>query len=153
MAGAGNHGELVGSGEPARRPSVELEHLPVLAADDQQGRSLDLPKSRAGKVGAAPAGNDRGDTFRRSGRRAERRGGTCRGAEETDRQIVDLRSLGDPSAGGKEPAREQVDVEYVGAVAGLASVSRSKSRVANPAAFRWAATALFRGLKRLEPLP
>src|SRR6516162_4039482 len=96
MRGAGHDDELLCTAERGERGAIERQHLDIIAADDQQGRSFYGRERSPGEVGTTAARNDRRD------RSLMRRFGTercCRastGTEIPDRQIAGLGILSDP---------------------------------------------------------
>ncbi len=91
MRCARDDGELVLAAQQLRRLLVEAENLPVGAADDQHGGSLDLRQPRGGEVRSSPSGNHRADAPAELGGGAERGGGTRRGAEVPEGKSVKAR--------------------------------------------------------------
>ena len=120
VRGAGHDDELLFTAQLGERGAIEGQHLDIIAADDQQGRSI-LPPGRAGpaRSGTAAPRNDRGD--RPLMRRCcnERRCRAGAGAEISDKQIAGLGILSDPGGRHQQPPREQLDVENIATVARL----------------------------------
>ncbi len=127
--------------------------MAVLAADDQQRWRTDLREPWPGEIGATAARDHRRDPDAQLGGGEKRRAGAGARSEEAQRQVRDVRLATDPERRLRDAFGEQGDVEDVAAVVGLVRVSRSSRSVANPLAFSASATAMFRGLRRLEPLP
>src|SRR6516165_6191251 len=96
VSGAGHDDELLCATELGERGAIEREHLAIVAADDQQGRSFYGRKRSPGKVGTATTRNDRRDLplVRRLCDKRRRRAGA--GAEIADSEIMGLDILSDP---------------------------------------------------------
>src|SRR5208283_5672994 len=90
MGGAGDDVEARLAAKPTQRPSVELEHFMIEAADDQQRGRFDMRQALGGEVGASAARHDGGDRRRLLRRGDQGRGGSRAGAEEPDGKIANL---------------------------------------------------------------
>jgi hypothetical protein len=97
--------------------AVELEHLGVEPADDQQRRGAHLTESGGGEVGTPAARDDRRYLMAEVGGGDQRGGGTGAGAEVTERQLTGLGLAAKPAGGGRQSPAKQGDVEHVGSVA------------------------------------
>ena len=99
---------------------VQSDDAEVVGADHKQGGRRDLAKCRAGEVGPAAARDDRLHPRAERCRRHESRGGPGAGAEEAKRKTGQLGLLIDPGDSVQQPVSEQVYVEDLAAVPGLA---------------------------------
>ncbi len=96
--------------------AVELDDLVVVAADDEQGRRIDIVQARSGQIGPAAARHHRRHLVAQLGRRHQRRAGAGAGAKEAQRQLGNVRFGADPEDRLDQALGEQRDVEDVATV-------------------------------------
>ena len=111
MSGTGDDDEPMWAPQERRRPPVELEHLGVRAADDQEGRGGHVVQPVVGEVRAAPAGDDSAHRAGEVRRSQQRRCGARRSAEVPERQGAGRRLVPGPRRDRFEPLRQGRDVE------------------------------------------
>ena len=113
MRGAGHDDELLCTAERGERGAIERQHLDIIAADDQQGRSFYGRERLPGEVGTTAARNDRRDRslMRRFGNERCCRAST--GTEIPDRQTVSLCILSDPGGRHQQASGEELDIENI----------------------------------------
>jgi hypothetical protein len=131
---SGDDHQLLLAAELLERRPVQLDHLKVVAADDQQRRRPDERQGRPGEIGAPTARDDRADRLGAPRRRDQRGGGAGAGAEVADPKMSRLRMLGEPVGGPDESLGEQADVEAQvrrRSTASSSAVSRSTRSVAS----------------------
>ena len=119
VRGAGHDDELFFATQLGERGAIEGQHLDVVAADDQQGRSFYGRERSPGEVGTTATRNDRRDRSLMSRFGNERCCRTGAGAEIPDRQIASLGMLSDPGGCHQQPSREQLNIENIAPVARL----------------------------------
>ena len=154
MRGALDHGQLVGAAHHGLRLAVELQHLVVVAAHDQERGRPDGGQPGPGQVGAAAAGDDGIDparSARRPPRARPRRRCWHRNSRWCRRPCpAGWRASPWPRTAGGPAVRCRRRWRGCRSSAG---VSRSSSSVPSPACWSTPATYRFRGLWRLLPLP
>ena len=101
----------VGADQPLGRAQVELQHLRIARADDQQRRRPHERQPVARQIGTPAPRDDGPHVVAERGRRPQRRAGAGRGPEVADRQAVRDGFVADPARHGLEPRRQQRDVE------------------------------------------
>src|SRR6516164_4795649 len=119
VRGAGHDDELLSTAERGERGAIERQHLDIIAADDQQGRSFYGRERSPGEVGTTAARNDRRDRSltRRFGN--ERCCSASTGTEIPDKQTVSLCILSDPGGRHQQASGEQLDIENIAPVTRL----------------------------------
>ena len=133
---------------------VQLDDAMISAADDKQCRGANLCEGFAREVRTASARDHCADPLGKLRRGEQGCGSAGAGSEQADRKASDCRRLHiEPLHGFDQPLREQLDVEDVGSV-GLfflgQQIEQERREIAVVRAF---ATARFRGLRWLDPLP
>lgn len=108
---AGNHFKTVNAPQPVGGLTVELEHLPVRAADNQQRGRSNGPEPWAGEVRTTAAGDDRAYPRVRlgSGPESGSRSRAC--TEVTDARYQIAVRGPEPASRGEEATGQKLDVE------------------------------------------
>src|SRR2546428_6483235 len=117
---AGDDDQLVMCAQELRRVPVELEHLRVALADDQQRRREHANQLLTGQVWAPAARDDRCDLLAHRRRREQGGRGACGGTEVADGKGLQPRPRAQLARELLEPPRQQRDVEGQLPPAGLA---------------------------------
>jgi hypothetical protein len=110
MGGAWHNGQALFASELVQGLAIELEHLLVATADDQEGRGGDPREGVAGEIGPAAAGDHDRDVSPACGS-DEGGGGPGGGTEVAYRQQGSL--YPGPAGGAVEPLGQEGDVEDI----------------------------------------
>ena len=119
MRGARDDPEQLLAGQGGERLPVKFDDVAVIAADDQERGRRDFGEHRPREIGATAARDHRGDPAAQFGGGEKRRAGAGAGAEETQRQVRDVRLAADPERRLHDAFGQQGNVEDVAAVARL----------------------------------
>jgi hypothetical protein len=112
VARARHHRQVAAVGQVAEQRFVELAHLDVRAADDEQDGRAHVREQRTGQVGPAAARHHRQDAAGALARGRQRGGRSGARAEQAARQPPRrLAAAVEPVDGHGQPPREQRDIE------------------------------------------
>ena len=111
VARAGDHEQRLGRLHSRRRLFVQVQHVAIILADDEQRGGGDAREPAISKIGPAAARHHGGDQARRLGGGDQRRRRTRARAEVSERRGPGKRLPGRPPRRGAEAACEQGHVE------------------------------------------
>ncbi len=122
MRGLGNDDQFFLAGKQGEGLLIHLDHGEIIAAHNQKGGGCNARQERFSKVRAPPARNHSSDRARLAGGGLQGGSGSGAGAKVADEELTGRRLDRQPMGGGKEPIREEIDVEDLASVIGLGFV-------------------------------
>jgi len=85
VSGPWHDPQFVETPQPCRRPGVELEHVKIKAANQQEGRATDIPQRTRHQIGPATTADHGPDKRLALSRDLKGNGRTRTGAEQAER--------------------------------------------------------------------